>query len=161
MVFVLGQESRNNLATVDPKLRRVVERAIQITEVDFKVIEGVRTKLRQYQLYAQGRTIAQLRKAGVPATVLAQPGKDTVTWTLNSRHFPDPKTGLSRAVDCAPFPISWATTPENLARFDAVARAMFEAAREQSARLRWGADWDMDGRPRERGETDSPHFELA
>ena len=26
--------------------------------------------------------------------------------------------------------------------------------------MRWGADWDNDGKPRERGESDSPHFEI-
>ncbi len=24
----------------------------------------------------------------------------------------------------------------------------------------WGADWNSNGRPREKGETDSPHFEI-
>jgi peptidoglycan L-alanyl-D-glutamate endopeptidase CwlK len=27
--------------------------------------------------------------------------------------------------------------------------------------LRWGADWNRNGNPRERGESDSPHFELG
>ena len=34
-------------------------------------------------------------------------------------------------------------------------------AKELGIKIRWGADWDMDGVARERGETDSPHFELA
>ena len=36
-----------------------------------------------------------------------------------------------------------------------------QASRELGVPIRWGADWDMDGLPREKGETDSPHFELA
>jgi peptidoglycan L-alanyl-D-glutamate endopeptidase CwlK len=49
----------------------------------------------------------------------------------------------------------------DLAKFDAIALAMFSAASEIGVRLRWGADWDMNGKPRERGESDSPHFELV
>ena len=39
--------------------------------------------------------------------------------------------------------------------------SMMRAARELKVPIRWGADWDRDGIPREKGETDSPHFELA
>jgi peptidoglycan L-alanyl-D-glutamate endopeptidase CwlK len=35
---------------------RVVERAIQITPVDFVVLEGLRTAARQKELYAAGAT---------------------------------------------------------------------------------------------------------
>ena len=38
---------------------------------------------------------------------------------------------------------------------------MFAAADDLNVAVRWGADWDRDGKPRERGESDSPHFELA
>ncbi len=39
--------------------------------------------------------------------------------------------------------------------------AMFAAAKELGVKIRWGADWDQDGVPREKGESDSPHFELV
>lgn len=140
MGYVLGNRSKNNLEGVHPKLRAVVERAIQITKQDFTVIEGVRTPARQKELYAQGRTT---------------PGPK-VTWTLNSNHFVNPKTGFGHAVDMVPFPLDW----NDLKKFDAIARAMFQAADELGTPIRWGADWDRDGKWRERGETDSPHFEL-
>lgn len=155
MGFVLGQSSRNKLATVHSDLRKVVERAIDITKVDFMVLEGVRTQERQYELFAQGRSVAELRKAGVPSRVLAQPGKPKVTWTLKSNHFAA-ADGLGRAVDLVPYPVDW----NDLAKFDAVALAMFAAADELNIPIRWGADWDRDGKKREKGETDSPHFEL-
>ena len=141
MTHVLSARSRTRLQGVHPDLIRVVERAIQLSRQDFTVLEGVRTPERQKQLYAQGRT---------------KPGPK-VTWTLNSRHFVDPKTGYGHAVDLAPFPIDWS----DLTKFDAISRAMFDAAKELGIAIRWGADWDRDGKPRERGETDSPHFELA
>jgi peptidoglycan L-alanyl-D-glutamate endopeptidase CwlK len=37
---------------------------------------------------------------------------------------------------------------------------MLKAAEELGVDIRWGADWDEDGNPRERGESDSPHFEI-
>jgi peptidoglycan L-alanyl-D-glutamate endopeptidase CwlK len=140
MTFALGQSSRAKLAGVHPKMVAVVERAIQLSEVDFRVIEGVRTPERQRELYAQGRT---------------KPG-NVVTWTLNSNHFKNPKTGYGHAVDLLPAPYDW----KDLKNFDRVAKAMLAAAKELGVGIRWGADWDRDGKPRERGETDSPHFEL-
>ena len=134
MTFALGKTSLDRLVGVDPRLVAVVKRAIQITEVDFMVVEGVRTVARQRELYAQGRT---------------KPGK-IVTWTLKSKHI----DGL--AVDLLPAPYDW-KDPKG---FDAVNRAMMQAAGELGVGLRWGADWDRDGKPREKGEGDSPHWEL-
>lgn len=137
--FRLGFRSRQKMEGLHPKLIAVIERAIQITKQDFSVLEGLRTKERQQQLYDQGR-----KTAG-----------PIVTWTLNSRHLPG-KDGLGRAVDLAPHPLDW----NDLKKFDAIADAMFAAAKELKVKLRWGADWDGDGKRRERGESDSPHFEI-
>jgi peptidoglycan L-alanyl-D-glutamate endopeptidase CwlK len=79
-----------------------------------------------------------------------------VTWTLTSNHFVK-SDGFGHAVDLVPYPVDWT----DLKKFDAIGRAMFAAADELGIKIRWGADWDRDGKPRERGESDSPHFELA
>ena len=143
MTITLSQRSLSRLEGVHPDLVRVVKRAAEIAAPinDFTVLEGVRTPARQKELYAQGRTA---------------PGRK-VTWTLNSNHFVNPVTGFGHAVDLAPYPIDW----DNISRFDRLATIMFAAADKEKVRIRWGADWDQDGNPRERGETDSPHFELA
>lgn len=123
---------------VNESLATIVRRAIKAVPFDVIVVEGLRTKARQVDLYAQGRT---------------KPGK-VVTWTLDSKHI------QGRAVDLAPMlgdAIDW-SDPK---KFDAINNAMQAAAREAKANVRWGADWDQDGNPRERGETDSPHWELA
>ena len=52
--FKLGVRSKLRLRGVHPDLVRVVKRAIEITEVDFTVLEGLRTKDRQRTLFAQG-----------------------------------------------------------------------------------------------------------
>ena len=140
MSYTLGPTSLKNLRGVHPALVSVVQRAIQITEQDFSVLEGIRTDERQAELYAQGRT---------------KPGK-IVTWTLKSPHIPK-ADGYGHAVDLVPYPIDWSDLP----KFDAIAKAMFQAAEEVGVAIRWGADWDRDGIARERGETDSPHFELV
>ena len=120
---------------LDPRLVQVVRLALKKTKQDFSVLEGLRSKARQEYLYAQGRT---------------RPGK-VITWTLKSKHI----DGV--AVDLIPYPLDW----NNLKAFDAIAEAMFEASKELDIPIRWGADWDQDGKPRERGESDSPHFELV
>ena len=78
MSYKLGIRSLQNLSGVHPDLVAVVKRAIQITEVDFTVIEGVRSRERQKQLVAKG-----------------------ASKTMNSRHI----TG--HAVDMVPWPIDW------------------------------------------------------
>lgn len=54
MPFKLSQKSLDRLSGVHPDLVAVVKRAIEITEVDFAVLEGVRSKARQEQLFKAG-----------------------------------------------------------------------------------------------------------
>jgi len=78
MSYILGSRSKQKLEGVHSDLVKVVERAIEITEQDFSVIEGMRTIERQKKLLADGKST-----------------------TMNSRHL----TG--HAVDLAPYPMSW------------------------------------------------------
>ena len=78
MSYVLGSKSRHKLEGVHADLVAVVQRAIEITEQDFTVLEGLRTVERQQYLYNTGKSK-----------------------TRNSRHL----TG--HAVDLAPWPITW------------------------------------------------------
>lgn len=77
-MYNLGNKSLNRLQGVHPDLVSVVKRAIQITDQDFSVLEGVRTVERQRELVAKGKST-----------------------TMNSRHL----TG--HAVDLVPYPVSW------------------------------------------------------
>jgi peptidoglycan L-alanyl-D-glutamate endopeptidase CwlK len=54
MTFSLGNTSKTNLIGVHPILRGVVLRAIEISDQDFGVYEGVRTIERQRKLVASG-----------------------------------------------------------------------------------------------------------
>lgn len=78
MGYTLGNKSIKLLTGVHPDLVKVVKRAIEITEQDFTITEGLRSISRQKYLVSIGRSK-----------------------TLNSRHL----TG--HAVDLAPWPIDW------------------------------------------------------
>lgn len=54
MTFTLSAKSLGRLAGVHPRLQAVVKLAIQMTPVDFAVLEGVRTIERQRELFKAG-----------------------------------------------------------------------------------------------------------
>lgn len=137
--YRLGDRSLDNLIGVHPIMVRVVKLAIDITDQDFTVIEGVRRVERQKMLVATGKSK-----------------------TMNSRHLIQ-ADGYGHAVDLAPYvdgAILWTDT----SRFRRIAKAVFSAAEQVSVRVRWGNDWDGDGievgPDPDESFADWPHFEL-
>lgn len=114
MSFKLGKRSLSNLEGVHPDLVKVVNRAIELTQVDFTVIEGLRTKERQAQLL-----------------------KEKKTTTLNSRHL----TG--HAVDLAAWVIvdKKGTVSWDWKHYYVIEKAMKQAASELKIHIEWGGDW--------------------
>jgi peptidoglycan L-alanyl-D-glutamate endopeptidase CwlK len=53
-MYTLGPRSRQRLKGVHPDLVKVVERAIEISTIDFTVLEGLRTPERQKTLLEAG-----------------------------------------------------------------------------------------------------------
>lgn len=160
MPITLGQKSRLKLEGVHPDMVRVVLRAAELAtpDLDFTVLEGVRSRAQMMVNYGKGRTAAQLAAKGIPAK-FAQPGAAKVTWLNDpfaSNHRVQ-KDGFGWAVDLAPWPIDW----NDGRRFEKLALLMFRAAAIEKVHIRWGRDWDEDGRYEEKGETDGPHFELV
>lgn len=103
--------SLKNLNGIHPDLRRVIDRALQDSSLDFVVIEGLRTRERQKQLLASG-----------------------ASKTLNSRHI----TG--HAVDLVPIgPNGKAAFDWPL--YDVLGPAVKEAAASEGVALVWGGDW--------------------
>lgn len=159
-MITLGTKSRERLVGVHPKLVAVVEAvaAAAPPELDFTVLEGVRSKKQMCVNYGKGRTAAQCISKGVPANY-AQPAANKVTW-LNDPFMSNHRVqadGFGHAVDLAPWPIDW----NDKARFQALAELVLATAKKQKVHIRWGRDWDEDGRYEEKGETDGPHFELV
>jgi peptidoglycan L-alanyl-D-glutamate endopeptidase CwlK len=114
--YVLGLRSRAKLNGVHPRLVEVVERAIQLTQQDFAVTDGVRTAEEQRKLVAKG-----------------------ASKTMNSKHRKQ-ADGFGHAVDLVPWINGgprWEWPPTYK-----VAAAMLKAAREKGVKLRWGGVWD-------------------
>jgi peptidoglycan L-alanyl-D-glutamate endopeptidase CwlK len=82
--FKLSVRSKKALVGVHPDLVRVVERAIQLTDVDFAVTEGVRTIERQRQLFASGAstTMNSRHITGHAVDVAAWVGEIRWDWPL-------------------------------------------------------------------------------
>ena len=72
------------------------------------------------------------------------------TKTMNSRHL----TG--HAVDLLLLPVDW----NNRKPFEQVSQAMFAAAKELNIPIRWGGDWNENGKSTDEKFYDGPHFEL-
>jgi peptidoglycan L-alanyl-D-glutamate endopeptidase CwlK len=84
MNFQLSRRSRDNLIGVDPELAAIVERAIQITKVDFAVTEGLRTVARQRELVQTGasQTMDSKHIVGEAVDLVAFIG-GRISWELN------------------------------------------------------------------------------
>jgi peptidoglycan L-alanyl-D-glutamate endopeptidase CwlK len=163
-MYTFGKASLARLEGLHPDLVRVVKLAITISEIDFTIIEGVRSDEQCYINFGKGRTAAQCLAKGCPAKY-AQPHLPRVTWLnhpLSSDHHAK-GDGYGHAVDLYPYPVCLVLNEKPKVYeplFDKIAVAVFKAAKQLGVSIRWGANWDLDNVPRERGETDNPHFEL-
>ncbi len=81
--FVFSKRSRQNLKGVHPDLVKVVERALELTEVDFVVVEGIRTleKQRQYVESGASKTMNSRHLTGHAVDLIAWVDR-TVNWSL-------------------------------------------------------------------------------
>jgi len=154
MSFRLSQRSMDKLEGVHPAMTGVVERAIQITDVDFGVTQGIRTFEEQQANVAAGRS-----------------------QTMKSKHLLQ-DDGFSHAVDVVAYVgpnVSW-----ELNLYDNICDAFKQAAYEVGCAVKWGAAWsegDIRSYPgsaedammayvdlrRSQGRRpfiDAPHFEL-
>lgn len=111
MTRKFSARSIKNMNGIHPDLRRVLDRALKDSPLDFVVIEGLRTPERQKQLVATG-----------------------ASQTLNSRHI----TG--HAVDLLPIgpngkgAFDWPL-------YDRLGPAVKEAAAKEGVAIVWGGDW--------------------
>ena len=119
--YRLGNRSKQRLEGIHPHLVAVVERAIEVTEQDFFVGEGLRTTERQKKLVASG-----------------------ASKTMNSRHL----TG--HAVDLHPYPYNGDHDSDGIPNRDdwdaykPIVDAMRYAAAELGYDLTHGYDWGWD-----------------
>lgn len=113
-----SKRSLDNLKGIHPHLRRVADRALQGSPIDFTVIEGLRTVQRQRELVTQG-----------------------FSKTMNSRHI----TG--HAIDIWPVDpltgklVSGRDDKRLWELFAPLAEAMKAAAKAEEVPIVWGGDW--------------------
>jgi peptidoglycan L-alanyl-D-glutamate endopeptidase CwlK len=164
MGHVWGKGSLARMEGLHPDLVKVLNHYIEISKIDSTIIEGVRSDEQCYINFGKGRTPAQCTAVGCPGKY-ANPHAPKVTWVghpLSSNHRKK-ADGFGHAVDMYPYPVSLvlgAKAKDYEPLFDQMAKDMFQAAKDVGVSIRWGADWDLDNIPHERGETDNPHFEL-
>lgn len=134
--FRYGKASLSKLEPLNPNLKKVAMRAIELTPIDFTIVQGMRTLAQSQQNQANGTSF------------LKDPSK--------SKHI----SGL--ALDFAPLKngkIDW----DDLEAFKDVADAFFKAAKELGIKIKWGGDWNMNGDYKDeiaRGVYDGGHIEL-
>ena len=154
MAFNLSNRSRGKLEGVHPDMVAVVERAIELTKVDFGVTYGVRTVEEQERLVASGRS-----------------------QTMKSKHLIQ-DSGYSHAVDVVAYDGSDVVWEINV--YDDICDAFKQAAEEKGVAIKWGAAWsegdiraysgaaedamnayvDLRRSQGRRPFIDGPHFEL-
>ncbi len=116
MPFKLSLISRKNLEGVHPDLVLIVERAIHLTAVNFRVICGVRSITDQRKMVQAG-----------------------ASQTMNSRHLVQ-EDGWGHAVDLVALEngaVRW--VPWSL--YESIAATMKAAAKEFDVPIEWGGDW--------------------
>jgi peptidoglycan L-alanyl-D-glutamate endopeptidase CwlK len=106
-----SQRSLDSMKGIHPDLRKVMDRALQTSPLDFIVIEGLRTKDRQAKLVASG-----------------------ASKTMNSRHL----TG--HAVDLLPIGYD-GKAAFDWPLYHKLAPAVKQAAKDLGVALVWGGDW--------------------
>lgn len=115
MKYYLSKRSLDNLIGVHPDLVSVVERAIEITPLDFGVSEGLRTYQKQQQMVSEGKS-----------------------QTLESLHLKQ-MDGFSHAVDLYVLVDGKPTCEHKY--FRKVIQAMFTAAIELGVQIEAGGLW--------------------
>lgn len=150
MAFKLSQRSLDRLEGVKPDLINVVKRAIELTTIDFGVIEGVRTEERQKELVAKGasKTMKSKHLEGNAVDLMVYvDGRGC--WELNL--YDEVADAMRQAAIEEGVPIRWgcAWHIDNIEDFDGT----MESAMNEYIDLRRSQG--------KRPFLDGPHFELA
>lgn len=133
-----GKRSLDNLKGVHPSLILLMSTAICDTPIDFTIVEGVRTKKRQQELYLQGRTN--------PGNIVTY--ADGVRSKSNHQIKAD---GFGHAVDIYPY-IDGGVKMNDVASLRVIANHIKNTAKRIGIKITWGGDWTKP--------FDPPHFQL-
>jgi len=127
----LSNRSTERIKDLNPSLIEIIKEGITNSPFDFGIPKdgGRRTKERQKEIYAIGRTV--------------DVHKPKVTWTLNSRHI-EQSDGYGYAFDIYAYvngKASW-----SMKYLEPIARHLQGVAKSKGIDLEWGQDlWGKDG----------------
>ena len=149
-MFKLSEISKQRLEGIKPELRAVVERAIEITEVDFGVTQGLRTMEEQEALVARGasKTMKSKHLTGDAVDLAAYVGS-RVSWEITL--YDNIADAMKQAAIELNTPIRWgaAWTVADITKWEGTMEEAMNAY----------VDWRRsEGR---RPFIDAPHFELV
>jgi len=140
LTYKLSKRSRERISGIHPILIDIIEEGIKNSPFDFGIPRdgGHRTAKRQRELYAKGRTTAELLAKGIK-DVKGKPEESKITWTLNSYHMTGMAFDIYAYVDGK---ASW-----SLKYLEPIARHLQKVAKEKfNVQLDWGQDlWGKDG----------------
>lgn len=147
MGFSIGKNSRKKLDTCHPDMIKIIELAIERTDVDFGVSEGHRSISRQKMLYDEGKSkIDGINRKG------KHNFKPSLAVDIYAYH-PLLITRRKLAYD-----------KSHLSYLAGVIKSCAEELLELGEithTIRWGANWDSDGViDYDQTFDDFPHFEL-
>ena len=142
-----GKNSLLQLETCHEDLQKIFEIVILRSKVDFGISEGHRSKERQYQLFLEGKSkvdgITEMGKHNY------SPSKALDIYVYH----PDLETRRKLAYDRVHLAYIAGLV-------DSVSLELYECG-EISHKIRWGANWSMDGIiDYDQSFDDYPHFEL-
>lgn len=146
--YKLSKNSLDKLQGVHPDLVKVIQRAIEITEVDFGITEGVRSRERQEELYKSGKstTMNSRHLTGKAVDVVAYKGTE-ISWDLEL--YCKISDAFSKACKELGIPMTWgACWDKGLLEFS---KSSNEESQEYIARRK-----KLGKKP----FIDGPHFEL-
>lgn len=109
--FRFSVRSEKNLIGVKPELVRLARRALELSEIDFGVTEGLRMQERQHQLVAEGKS-----------------------QTMNSRHLTGDAIDVVAYLDQKTISWEWKY-------YEQIAAAFKRASAELGIPVEWGGDW--------------------
>lgn len=101
-----GLRSKMRLRGIHPDLRKVMDRAIEITDIDFTVLEGLRSRKRQEELVAKGasKTMRSRHLTGHAVDIAPlDGGKVSWAWPLYHKLAPV----IKQAAKDVGVPIEW------------------------------------------------------
>ena len=106
MTYTLSEKSLQRLTGVHPDLVRVVKRAIELTPIDFRITEGLRTRERQAYLFKKGatRTMNSRHITGHAIDFVALPD-GVVSWDFPL--YTQISAAFQKAADELKVPIIW------------------------------------------------------